>query len=414
MSRETVAEASTGAGSSAADWMRRLSLIAAGVLVVMLITWILDDPIENLSTDWTAFDRAADRAWAGERVYRPFDAESESLPYLYPPFALVLALPLALVGFYGSFAFSASLTFAAFVSGVVMVVRRREIDRATAVIVASTTGAVITSTLIGQYSGLYVLALGAMAAFLVDGRERAAGAALALLWLKPNLAIAIPVVLVWSRSWRMLGSWAAVSVGVFASSLPFGLDRWRGFADNVSMMAELQADNIVPVDKMVTIQAAIQQGLGLESSSPLLWGMWALAILPLGLSVLAVWSREALLAAPMRAVGVLALFIVAANVRLYFYDAVLVAFGLLSIHAERDRFCIDRLSRAIGPLTMALWIGLWGGVWLPLNMVVGPIAGVVIIVVGLDTHLRSRRVDAADAFGDGAELGDGVSLSRAA
>ena len=91
-------------------WARRVAIVGAGILTFMLAAWVLSDPVENLSTDWTAFDAAADRLFAGEAVYRPYDAETEPLPYLYPPFALWLALPLGLFGFAGSFILSALFT----------------------------------------------------------------------------------------------------------------------------------------------------------------------------------------------------------------------------------------------------------------------------------------------------------------
>ena len=207
--------------SPLARWVRRVCVIAAGVLVVMLVVWVLEDPIENLATDWTAFDRAADRVLAGEEVYRPHDADTEPLPYLYPPYALWLALPLAMFGYYGSFAFSAMFTFGALLAGAVLVSRLGSDtggDRSAAVTACVTSGAAITSTLIGQYSGLYALAVGAGAYAFARDRHGLAGLALALLVLKPNLAIVVPVVLVWSRSWRALGGFAAGSAAIVASS----------------------------------------------------------------------------------------------------------------------------------------------------------------------------------------------------
>ena len=106
-------------------WARRFALLVAGVLAFMLAAWVMSDPVENLSTDWTAFDNAADRVFAGDDVYRPYDAEAEPLPYLYPPFALWLSLPMALFGFAGSFLYSALLTGTCFVVGLRWFTRAR-------------------------------------------------------------------------------------------------------------------------------------------------------------------------------------------------------------------------------------------------------------------------------------------------
>ena len=66
-------------------------------------------------------------------------------------------------------------------------------------------------------------AIGAATRAYTTERRWLAGALLALLWIKPNLAIAVPVVLVWSRSWRMLTGFSVATTTLFASSLAFGV-----------------------------------------------------------------------------------------------------------------------------------------------------------------------------------------------
>jgi len=248
-------------------WGRRIALVSAGVLIFMLTAWILSDPVEHLSTDWTAFDTAADRVFAGEDVYRPYDAETEPLPYLYPPFALWLALPLGLFGFAGSFFLSALFTACCLVFGLVWMSRaeRAEVDRSTGLVVGLASGAAVSSTLIGQYSGVYALAVGGAAHAYSNDRKSVAGAFLALLWLKPNLAIAVPIVLLWSRSWPALRGFSIASTLIVLASLPFGLERWSGFFSNVEMMAQLQEDGVVPFRKMVTVLGSVQTMFPMES-----------------------------------------------------------------------------------------------------------------------------------------------------
>lgn len=374
--------------------IRLLALLVAGVLAVMLAVWVLEDPRENLATDWIAFDKAADRVWDGENLYRAYDDESERLPYLYPPFALWLALPLALGGFAASFLYSAGLTLGAMVAAVRSILRLapdQMVDRRAAFVVPLCSGAVLSSTLIGQYSGLLALSVAAGALLFVQGRHGAAGLVLALLCLKPNLAIAVPFVLVWSRSWRTLSGFAGGALGLGVLSLPFGVDRWRGFAHNIEMMSDLQRDDIVPFDKMITVQASLHQLTGLSSTSVLLWGLWALAALAMGLAVLRVWTPVELVASPTRAFGVLALFVVAANARLYFYDGTLVAIGCLAIFVSRPAFGSARLWRLVLVLMLMTWPALWGGLFLSLNVLVGPLAGAMVVVTGLDAHRSSRR-----------------------
>ena len=375
--------------------LRLLALLVAGVLAVMLAVWVLEDPRENLSTDWTAFDTAADRVWAGEEVYRAYDAETESLPYLYPPFALWLALPLALGGFAFSFLASAGLTLGAMIAAVRSALRLAPADltdRRAAMVLPLCSGAVLSSTLIGQYSGLLALAIGAGALLYAQGRHGAAGVVLALLCLKPNLAIAVPVVLAWSRSWSTLRGFAAGAGGLVVLSLPFGLGAWRGFVDNIAMMSELQRDDIVPFHKMITVQATLHEMTGLAGDSLVLWGLWAIAVAVMGVAVLQLWRPVELMASPARAFGALALFVVAANARLYFYDGTLVAIGGLLLFVSKPAFGSSRLWRASVAALVATWPTLWGGLFLSLNPLVGPMAGMLVVIAGIDSwRVRAAR-----------------------
>jgi hypothetical protein len=367
-------------------WGRRIALVSAGVLIFMLTAWILSDPVENLSTDWTAFDAAADRVFAGEDVYRPYDAETEPLPYLYPPFALWLALPLGLFGFAGSFFLSALFTACCLVFGLVWMSRaeRAEVDRSTGLVVGLASGAAISSTLIGQYSGVYALAVGGAAHAYSNDRKSAAGAFLALLWLKPNLAIAVPVVLLWSRSWPVLRGFSIASTVIVLASLPFGLERWSGFFSNVEMMAQLQEDGVVPFRKMVTVLGSVQTVFPMESISPVVIGIWLISTAIMGVSVLELWRRSALDASPVRAFGALALFLVAANPRLYFYDSTLVVVGMLGVWLHAQSSGSERYRRLISGLAVATWFVLWGGIFVSLNALVGPIAGLTLVMVAVD------------------------------
>ena len=79
------------------SWHGRVRLLVAfstGLIVYLLAVWVLEDPIGNLDTDWRAFVNTGNRLREGSELYRPIDIETEPLPWLYPPFALWLALSL--------------------------------------------------------------------------------------------------------------------------------------------------------------------------------------------------------------------------------------------------------------------------------------------------------------------------------
>ena len=370
---------------------RLISVATATVIVAMLTSWVLSGPVGNLTTDWTAFDNAGDRLLAGESVYRPFSDGSEEFPYFYPPFALWLTLPLATVGFFGSFALSALLTFVANIVGIRWFGDGAEssVDRTTGTIMAITSGTTVGATLIGQYSGLYVMAFGAALLAHRRGLHFLSGLLLAMLWIKPNIAVAVPVVLVWSRSWRSVAGFGAGSVGLLLLSLPFGLDQWRGFVDNVAHIAELQEQGVVPIDKMVTALSSIQTAFGLGSSSATSLLIWIPIVAVLGISILMVWTPKKLSANPLRAFGALCLFVVAANPRMYFYDGALITAGTLGVWLSARTYSSERTQRVLTILSVLTWIGLWGGLlFTSPYVIVGPMAAVTLLVVAAD----SRRI----------------------
>ena len=238
------------------------------------------------------------------------------------------------------------------------------------------------STLIGQYSGLYVLFLGAGAYLFGTDRRFLAGVVLSLLWLKPNIAVAVPVVLVWSRSWRTLLGMAAGTAGLVLASVPLGLERWGEFVAAADRMAQLQEQGFVPVDKMVTALSSIQTLFGLEAAVGVSTTIWLLIASVLGVMVLLTWSKGRPSDDPLRAFGALALFVVAANPRLYFYDGVLVGLGMLGVWASaglHNRYSERRILSIIGVL---VWVGSWGNIWSSVNVLVGPLAASALIVAG--------------------------------
>lgn len=356
-----------------------------------MTAWVLTDPAENLQTDWTAFDTTADRLFDGETIYRPFEKGVEDLPYLYPPYALWLAIPLSPLGFYPSFFASLALSLGSTFAAVRLVGRLappKWLSTRTAVVVAATTGATITSALIGQYSGLLALGVAASAYLTVRNRPFAAGAALALLLLKPYLLIVALPFVIWSRSWKMVQGAVFASAAVLVSSLAFGLARWDGFFGNAGSMLDLQRENGVPWHKMVTLHAGLVKWSGLDGSEAPSLILWFLAAASLGLLVLRRWTPSAFVQSPLWAFSSLALFLVAGNLRLYFYDGLLVAIGAL-LYFVGGRPANDRL-RLLGWVSLAVaWIGLWGGVWLQLNAFT-PLACVGLIVAMTGTTSVER------------------------
>ena len=385
---------------------RLLALVLGGALIVLAIGTVSQEGLEGIRTDWTAFDNAASRLLGGEQIYRPWDAEVETLPYLYPPYALWLAVPLGLVGFLGSYVLAAGSALLAFLGGIWLLRRTalrgepsqdRSVSITTGLIAACTTGTAFSTVLIGQYSGLYVLALGLGLWLFINDRPALAGLALAILILKPNIAIALVVVLLWSRSWRALAGFGAGTVGALASSIPFGLSGWSGFWANVQQIADLQAMGVVPASKMVTFVSAVVELTGTSATSPLAIGSWLVFTTVVGVATLVVWAPKRFAESPQRAFAIWAIFVIIANPRMFFYDGTLVIFGVLALWSLPSGMLGKRGKRLLPAIAFGLWFASWGAAFSALNVLVAPLGGLLITIVAFEAWSEGRNSSGVDA-----------------
>ena len=378
---------------SAQRWARRVTFVIAGVLYGMVAIWILEDPATNLQTDWTSFDNAADRLFEGEAVYQRWDPVDEPLPFLYPPFVLILTLPLRLFGFFASWGYSAVFTGATYAAGLALALRSTpgpSVDRRTAFLIALGSGSMFGAGLIGQYSGMYVLAFGLAIWCWHNDRRFLAGLALSILIMKPNIAIAVPFVLIWSRSWRQLQGFVVGSAAALLLSLPFGLHQWSEFVANVQDMGSRQLTGQNPDDKMVTIVGNFITWTGGSAASFSALAVWASTAAILGLAVLAVWTRPQLEASPQRAFAIFAIFVVVANPRMWFYDAILIAMATTMLWVDRESLG-GLARRVITPASVILWVLSWGGAFSELNRFVGVAGAALLLVVVADSVKQAKQ-----------------------
>lgn len=166
-------------------------------------------------------DPEAYRSWLGG-VFGP---ELDAHFWVYPPHALLLAAPFALLPLLPGFAAwtVANLAFLA------LVLRRAGVGAPVA-LAAVLSPAALDNALAGQNGALMGAAL-AGGLSLAGRRPAAAGALLGLLTIKPQLGLLVPVCLLASRDWRGLAWTAAFAVLYVAASLPFfGLEAWVRYA----------------------------------------------------------------------------------------------------------------------------------------------------------------------------------------
>lgn len=151
-------------------------------------------------------------------------------PWVYPPSFLVILVPLAPLGFFGSY-----VVFQVISAGLLaLALQYRAESRIAAPWIALTacvSPAASLNVVDGQCSFLVAaLIVGAFRLALV--RPLLAGVLVGLLTFKPQFGLLIPIALIAMRQWRMIASAIATAVILFVlSAAIFGLDAWRMWID---------------------------------------------------------------------------------------------------------------------------------------------------------------------------------------
>lgn len=200
-----------------------------------------------------AYDDAAVR----QRQTDEIGSAVDGLPWLYPPFALLFFLPLALLPY--------AVSFAAWlaVSGGVMLSAARRIAPGWGLWLALAFPATAFNLISGQ-AGMLSAGLFAWGMLLLPKRPVAAGAVLGLMAFKPHFVPLILLALFAGRQKQALLSTLGSAAGVSLLSLAlFGFGPWQAFLSDLPRTTDLLFDGVFPVHKMQSVSAmALSLGLG--------------------------------------------------------------------------------------------------------------------------------------------------------
>ncbi|MDB5716034.1 MAG: hypothetical protein JWO15_3431, partial [Sphingomonadales bacterium] len=194
--------------------------------------------------------------YAMERGSMPVDPGLSS--FLYPPPFLLLCLPLGLAPYFVSLTIWLVTTGAAYW----LVVRRWLGNHAGAARGATMTilayPAVIMNVGHGQ-NGFLTAALLGGGLWLLDRRPLLAGALLGALIIKPQMAFAIPILILASARWRVMLSGALTALLLcVASWFVFGPGAWNGFLAGGETGRGILEHGLVEPGKLVSVFAAVQ------------------------------------------------------------------------------------------------------------------------------------------------------------
>lgn len=250
-----------------ADWLTPDRALAfTRVLLVVLvgfaamIPWA--EPTMKVGQDFAAFwtsarlaldGRSADAYGEPERAAVAAVLGPGRYPALfYPPPALLLWLPFALLPFAAALALWVAATAAAYATAMRLIVKRGSIVPAIAF------PAVTVCALFGQNS-LFSAALLGGSAVTLDRHPLVAGMLIGVLAYKPQLAVLAPLVLISARRWQAFAAASATTVVLLAAAtVAFGIDAWLGFFSTLSDASAWNAGGAPGFDKFASPYAAVR------------------------------------------------------------------------------------------------------------------------------------------------------------
>lgn len=288
-------------------WLVSLGLLLAWAVVVLLGSGGVDATGNVVGTDFLGLYSGASVAAndPDTDVYRhdavrerqqelvPRMDETEVVPYLSPPPALLLYRPFTQLDFRAALLLWWSVNLAGWVAALELT--RRTMSRTAWSLRQLLVGAFwfapfLIGFMYGQATGIVALVWAATLYFLARGRELAAGATLALLAFKPQLALGLALPLLARRRWTALGGGAGLVIVIAGLSWLIWPGQWEHAAGSSAYAIEVITDDGYPTWGVLSIFGFWQLLLG-----PVLPGLvWPLTMVVTVVSVLGVavaWQR---------------------------------------------------------------------------------------------------------------------------
>ena len=292
------------------------------------LVWLKDPQMSVLAVDSLPFWSASHLALQGHAadaynlsILTPIEEHVAGrpvgvLPWLYPPTFLLFVYPLALLPFTLSAPIFLFGTLALFVKVTTTIVPHPR----TALIAIAFPGSALVLTS-GQ-NGLLTASLVGLGLVLLRRRPVLAGLCFALVAMKPQLAVLIPLALLASRSWRALGAMAAgVAISMALALLAFGSETFVAFLHNVALANSYVETGRALLFRVPTLFAAFKL---LHAPTALAATAQALSVVCAASAVCYAWGRPS-------AFGLRAAVLVCASLMVspYLYDYDLAWYGIL-------------------------------------------------------------------------------------
>ncbi len=328
--RLTARQAALGAGAVA------LSMLAVLAAQIFLSKDFITPAGAPVGGDFVAFWAAAKAMAAGNlaALYDPAyfqewlletgpPREAYGLTWQYPPTYFFTIAFLAAAPFGPGYALWTGGSFAIFAAAM-----RAAGVKGTALLIALAAPAVFQAAITGQ-NGFLTASLLAGAALLPDRRPVLAGLCAALLTMKPQIGLLIPIAYIAGGHWRAFMSAALGALALAGASIAvFGLAPWTAFAESITGASSAMGAGVMPLYKMPTIFAAFTLAGAPKEIAFLLHAAGAAAAV---WATAAVWRRKE--SAALRA-GILCAGAYFVSPYLFYYELVILAIPLTLLALE--------------------------------------------------------------------------------
>lgn len=340
-----------------------LFLLAFAAGVVFVLTSPYADGTSR-QVDLAALWSAARLALAGDAIAAfdqdalrraqdlPTNAEKGELFWLYPPGVQLALAPLGVLPFWAAWLLFGILALGTFAT--VLWRPARPVPMGHSLLFGAPI--VVITLQLGQLVLFWAGALvGALRALAV-GRAAVAGLLIAILSLKPQLGILVPVALVAARRWDVI---ALAGLGVAAvhglPTLVVGTEYWVAFFTRVDQVSVALEKDLLQHQLMVT-PYAFGRAVGLTHRPAI--ALQLIVSVTLAIAVYRLWRRVAPEEVLGRAGGVLCAAIPIATPYAYYYEMVFgVPAAILLVRGGYGATAIDRLLLGIAVMGPAvLWI----------------------------------------------------------
>jgi hypothetical protein len=163
------------------------------------------------------------------RLQALFGADYQIRNWGYPPHYLLLISPLGLVGYKTGFVSFLGITLVVFIVAA-LVFRRAYAPRSDLRVLSLALFGFVLMMLVTAQNGFLTAAALLFGLAWMRSRPLAAGLAFAVLTVKPQLGLLVPLLLVFDRNWRtFLSATACTTALVGLSVLSFGIESWLAY-----------------------------------------------------------------------------------------------------------------------------------------------------------------------------------------